>query len=146
MSTIRSQIVTAAVAQLNTGTPSGVPQADDHRQQSYTPEELPSIAVFEVREESETEKEGRWSYFLKRTFTLRVEVRFAGDAGRTVFDPMLVWIGKQLGGFQFTGLAEDCYESLTEWQYADLDQPYTLVQIDFRVHYSTLKGDPTRIS
>jgi len=102
--------------------------------------------VFEIREESETEKEGRWAYFLKRTFTLRVEVRFAGDAGRTVFDPMLVWIGTQLGGSQFGGLAEDCYESLTEWQYADLDQPYTLVQIDFRVHYSTLKADPTRTS
>jgi hypothetical protein len=144
---VRSQIVSAAIAAINASPPVGVPTADDTRLESYTAGELPAISVFEIREEAETEKEGRWSYFVKRTFTLRVEVRIAATvalAARATMDPLYVWIGQQLGGSQFGGLAEDCYEALLEWQYAAEDQPYTLLQIDFRVLYSTIKTDPTR--
>lgn len=152
---VRSQIVDAAIALLNTGTPSGVPAADDTRLESYSADagELPAISVFEIREEMETEKEGRWSYFLKRTFTMRVEMRIAETVAvkaRAAMDPLYVWVGQQLGGINlqnqtFGGLAEDCYEALAEWQYAAADQPYTLLQLDFRVYYSTLKTDPTRV-
>lgn len=141
---VRKQIVDAAIALINTSPPYVTPLADDTRLQSYQPEELPSIAVFEIREDGQSEKEGRWSYFVKRAFTLRVEIRVAADHPRPVVDPMYVWIGQQLGAQQFSGLAEDCYETLLEWQYADADQPYTLLQIDFRVEYSTLKNDPSK--
>jgi hypothetical protein len=144
---VRSQIVTAAITAINTSPPGGVPTADDTRLESYTAGELPAITVFEVREEAETEKEGRWSYFVKRTFTLRIEIRIAATvalAARAAMDPLYVWIGQTLGGNQFGGLAEDCHEALLEWQYAAEDQPYTLLQLDFRILYSTLKSDPTK--
>ena len=148
----RQQIVTAAIALLTTSKPSGVPQIDDTRLESYTTAELPAVTVFRIREEGESEKEGRWSYFVKRTFTLRVELRFASDTAPADMDATYVWVGQQLGQQTFGvnanesggNLAEDCYETLLEWQYADSDQPYTLLQIDFRVEYSTLKNDPTR--
>jgi hypothetical protein len=147
---VRSQIVDAAIALLNTSTPGGIPATDDTRLESYSAEggELPAISLFEIREEMETEKEGRWSYFLKRTFTMRVEMRIAETVAvkaRAAMDPLYVWVGSQLGGQQFGALAEDCYEALAEWQYAAADQPYTLLQLDFRVLYSTLKTDPTRV-
>jgi hypothetical protein len=147
---VREQIVAAAVAQLNTSRPVGVPQADNSRLEPYQPSELPAMNIFRIREEGESEKEGRWSYFVKRTFTLRVELRFASDTAAVDMDPSYVWAGQTLAtGYQqpaFGGLAESCYETLLEWQYADSDQPYTLLQIDFRVEYSTLRNDPTRIN
>jgi hypothetical protein len=148
MNSIREQIIQAALALLNTGTPSGVPQTQRARMEGYDPSELPAIAIKSVREEDEYEKEGKRSYFLKRTFTLRVEVRVVGPAPDQLADPMLVWAGKQLGGQTFlsggVNLAEECLEALTEWQYASEDQPYVLAQLDFRVYYNTLKTDPAR--
>lgn len=144
---VRSQIVDAAITLLNASPPSGVPATDDTRLESYTAGELPSIVLFEIRDESETEKEGRWSYFLKHTFTMRAELRIAETVAvkaRAAMDPLFVWVATQLGGQQFGALAEDCYPTLAEWQYAAEDQPYTLLQLDFRVLYSTLKSDPTR--
>jgi hypothetical protein len=144
---IRSRIVDAAIALINTSAPAGVPTADDTRLESYQPNELPAISVFEIREEMETEKEGRWSYFLKRTFTMRVELRIAETLAahaRVAMDPLYTWVGLCLGGQQFSALAEDCYEALAEWQYAAADQDYTLLQLDFRVLYTTLKNDPTK--
>lgn len=144
---VRKQIVDAAIALINTDAPSGVPAADDTRLESYTPAELPALTIFEIREEGESEKEGRWGYFVKRTFTMRIEIRIAETTAvkaRAAVDPIYVWVGQQLGQQQFGGLAEDCYETLLEWQYADSDQPYTLLQMDFRVEYSTLKNDPTK--
>lgn len=144
---VRSQIVDAAIARLNTSPPAGFPTADDTRLEPYSTPELPSVVIFEIREEMETEKEGRWSYFLKRTFTMRCEIRIAETVAvkaRATMDPLYTWIGQQLGGYQFGGLAEDCYEALAEWQYAAEDQSYTLLQLDFRVLYTTLKSDPTR--
>jgi hypothetical protein len=143
--TVRNQIVDAALALLNTDPPTGFPVADDHQLESYQPGQLPAVTVFEIRDEGEINKiGGRWGPFLDRNLTFRVEVRVAGDVGRAIVDPFLAWIGTCLGGQQFGGLATDTFEALTEWQYAALDQPYTLVQQDFRVQYSVLKTDPTR--
>jgi hypothetical protein len=144
---VRKQIVDLAIAKINTSAPAGIPIADDTRLPSYTPDELPAITVFEIREDGQVEKEGRWSYFVKRAFTLRVETRIAETLAtkcRQAMDPLYVWVGQSLGAFQFGGLAEDCYETLLEWQYADADQAYTLLQTDFRVEYSTLKNDPSK--
>jgi hypothetical protein len=149
---VRKQIVDMAIAQINTSAPAGVPTADDTRLESYSPSELPAITVFEIREEGETEKESRWGYFVKRTFTLRIEIRVASDSdtvkARAALDPLYVWVAqKTASAYQqpaFGGLAESAYETLLEWQYADSDQGYTLLQIDFRVEYSTLRNDPTK--
>jgi hypothetical protein len=149
---VRKQIVDMAIAQINTSAPSGVPAANDTRLESYQPSELPAITVFEIREEGESEKSSRWGYLIKRTFTLRIEIRVASDSdtvsSREAIDPIYVWVAQQTASaYQqpaFGGLAESCYETLLEWQYADSDQGYTLLQIDFRVEYSTLRNDPTK--
>jgi hypothetical protein len=146
MSSIREQIITAAVAALNTSTPGGVPAADRVRMEPYQSEDLPAINVMPVREEMENEKEGRWSYFLKRGCTLRIECRVQGNPADQLLDPLIVWAGTVLGGAKFGGLAEDCYEILCEWSYAASDQPYSMASLDFRVEYSTLKTDPTAIN
>lgn len=140
---LREQITIAAMAVLNTSPPVGVPATTRTRMQPYTPEELPAMTVKSLREEMETEKEGRWSYFLKRTFTLRVEFYVAGDAADSLIDPLYIWAGQSLGGNSFGKLAEDCIEGLMEWEYADQDLPYAKATLDFRVLYNTLKTDPT---
>src|ERR1700761_5631758 len=93
---VRKRIVDMAIAQINANAPAGVPTADDTRLETYTPEELPAITVFEIREEGESEKESRWGYFVARTFTLRVEIRLASDSdevtGRQAMDPIYVWV------------------------------------------------------
>ena len=144
---VRKQIVDEAIAMLSAGSPpAGFPQVWDTRLEPFEATELPAIVVFEIREDGQSEKEGRWSYFIKRAFTLRVEIRVATGTPRVAIDPFYVWIVQQFGQQTFGGLAEDTYDTLLEWQYADSDQPYTLLQIDFRVEYSTLKNDPTRIN
>lgn len=140
---VRDRLLDAMLAQLNTGRPAGVPAADDERQETYKPEELPAITVAWLREEDEPQRDSRWSYYLKRTMTFRVRIRVAADPPRKAIDPLYVWVGQQLGGKQFDGLGDDCHEALAEMQYAAEDQPYAMLELDFRVYYETLKTDPT---
>ena len=142
MSSLRAQIVDAAVALLNTSRPAGIPACDRVRFEPYQPTELPAINVMPVREESE-KKTGRWGPLLTRGFTLRVECRVAGDPADVILDPLLVWAGQKLGGQTFGVLAEDCFETLCEWSYAGSDQNYSMASLDFRVNFSTLINDPT---
>jgi hypothetical protein len=141
---IREEVVLAAMARLNTGPPSGVPATTRTREAPYQPSELPAMTVKSLREESETKKEGRWSYFMGHTFTLRVEFYVAGDAADSLVDPLYTWAVQSLEGQQFGGLIEDCVERLMEWEYADQDHPYAKATLDFVVLYNTIKSDPTR--
>jgi hypothetical protein len=144
MQSIRDRIVDAAIAAINTGAPAGMPKADDSRMEPYKPEELPSINVFELLEEDSNEAhDGRWGPLLERVMTLRVEMRTAGDPPRKALDAMYCWVAQQLGNQQFGRLCDQCIESRHEWQNAAADQPYTLLLTDFRISFSTLKGDPT---
>jgi len=142
MSSIREQIIEAAMTRLNTGAPTGVPQTTRARQEPYSTNELPAITIKPLREEVEYEAEGKRSYFRKRVLTLRASVHFVGDD--SVGDPMTVWISKQLDGQTFPTLMEDCIEAQYEWEYAAEDQPYLVLHQDFRVIYHTLVGDQTR--
>ncbi|MBS0364906.1 MAG: hypothetical protein JSR67_03670 [Proteobacteria bacterium] len=142
--TVRNRIMDGILAALNAATPSGVPQTLDGRTEPFQAAELPSIVLFELREEDQPQKDSRWSPFLDRTFTVRLEVRVIGQPARTAADPILAWIGQVLGGSQIGGLAIQCHEVLTEWQRVTEDYPYTLVQTDYRISYVTLMTDPTR--
>lgn len=142
MSSIREQIIEAAIVALNTGTPGGVPAATRARQEPYQPSELPALTVKPVREEIEYEAEGKRSYFRKRILTLRVTTAVTGDDSAA--DPMTTWATKVLDGQTFPNLTEDQIEALYEWEYAAEDQPYVAVHQDFRVIYHTIAGDQTR--
>jgi hypothetical protein len=148
MSSIREQIIEAAIVALNTGRPGGVPAADRTRMEPYQAGDLPAVTVMPVREGMVHEKSSRWAYYLKRTLTFRVECRVAGNPADELLDPLLTWAGQALAtppnGAAFGGLAEDCIETLCEWQYAAQDQPYAMAMLDFTVEYVTLKADPTK--
>lgn len=143
MSSLREQIIQAALALLNTSPPSGVPQTTRARVQPYDPSELPAMTIKSLRNEGQNEKEGRWGYFIQNTFSLRMEFYVAGDAADELIDPMYVWAVQQLGAQQFGSLAQDCYEGIMEWEYADQDLPYAKATLDFRVEFNSLKKDPT---
>lgn len=143
MATIREQIIQAAIATLNTGTPAGVPQAVRSRLEPYTPGELPACTVKPVREEIEYEAEGKRSYFRRRVLTLRISYFFTG-ADESAADPMVQWATQKLDGQVFTSLIEDSIEALYEWEYAAEDAPYFALHQDFRIHYHTVVGDQTR--
>jgi hypothetical protein len=141
MSSVREQIVQAAVALLNTAAPPGMPVFTRTRLEPYGAEELPAGTVRALREEIEYEKGGKWGPFRKRTFTLRASLFCLGHEGN--LDDMVVWVTSQLDG-QFTPLIEDCIEGLYDFQTALEDHPYCALALDFRVHYHTIVGDQTR--
>lgn len=146
MRTVRDQIITAAIAVLNTSAPIGIPAADRLRMESYEPSELPAMNVFPVREEVKSEAVGRWGPIVTRSMTMRVILHAAGSdtvSADKALDPLAAWVST-LGGQQFGGLALDTEESSLEWLYDDEDLPYSSLAIDFRVDYKTLKADATK--
>lgn len=146
MSTIRDQIIEAAIAKLNTSTPVGVPTATRLRMTPYEPEELPAINVFPVREEVRSDPAGRFGPVVMRSMTFRVLLHARGSdtvSPDKALDDMAAWVS-HLGGQQFGGLAIDTEESSLEWLYEEEDFAYSSLAIDFRVDFKTLKSDQTK--
>jgi hypothetical protein len=148
---IREQIIEAALAALNTSTPTGVPQADRLRMEPYQLADMPAMVVMPLREEVEPLKDGRWGPLVNRTLTLRIACYAYGDAIGTVggqtadkkIDPLLTWADAALDSNQFGGLANDSLPALIEWQYAAEDQPFTVALADYRIMYQTKRADAT---
>lgn len=150
MSSIRDQIIAAAVVALNASTdqsgnarPSGMPQADRLRMEPYQLEDLPAIVVMPLREEVEPLKDSRWGPLVNRVLTLRVACYAAGNPADELIDPMLTWAVATLDSNQLGGLANDILEGLIEWQYASEDQPFAVALADFRIMYQTKRADAT---
>jgi hypothetical protein len=141
VSTVREQVMTAAIARLNASPPSGIPAFTRTRFEPYGAEELPAATVKWLREEIEYEKGGKWGPYRRRVATMRLSLYCLGD--ESVLDPMIVWATSQLDG-QFSPLIEDCIEALYEFQYALEDERYVGLALDFRIHYHTIVGDQTR--
>ncbi len=141
MASIREQVIAAALALLNTDAPAGMPTVDRTRFEAYGPDELPAATVKSLREEVNYEpKGGKWQPHRRRVFTLRLSLYAIGNEKE--FDPMVVWATSVLDG-QFSPLIEDCIEALYEFHYASEDQNYVALDLDFRIHYHTLRGDQT---
>lgn len=146
--TVRNQIIEAALLQLNTSAPGGMPVATRLRMAPYEINELPALNVFPVREEVRGDKLGRWGPIVERTFTMRVLIHASGSdavSADLALDPIVAWVST-LGGQQFGGLAIDTEESMLEWLYEEEDLSYTSLAIDFRVVYKTLKSDQTKVN
>ena len=141
MSSVREQVLTAAMSALNTATPPGVPSVTRTRMEAYTADELPAASIKCVREEIEYEKGGKWGPFRRRVLTLRLTIFALGD--ESAVDPIVVWASSILDG-QFSPLIEDSIEALYEFEYALEDERYVGLNLDFRVHYHTSVGDQTR--
>lgn len=143
MSSIREQIIEAALAALNTSTPGGVPAADRLRMEPYQIEDLPAIVIMALREEIEPLKDSRWGPLVNRVLTLRVACYAAGSPADGLIDPLLTWADQALDSNQFGGLANDTLPALIEWQYAAEDQQFAVALADYRITYQTKRADAT---
>lgn len=141
MSTIREQIIEAAVAALNSGTPTGVPQCERTLMQPSEQSQLPAMTVFPVREEINDTKTGRWGPLIGRTLYLRFVIYASGNPADGALDPIIAWVSKQLGGSQLGNLAHDAVEHELMWQYDEGNYAVAAVSMDFRIEYQTLRND-----
>lgn len=144
MSTIREQIIEAAVALVNSGAPGGVPVCVRTQMQPTETNDLPSLTCFPIREEIADTKTGRWGPIIVRTLYLRFVGYASGNPADAALDPMVAWIASQLGGSQLGGLAQDAMEHEINWQYDEGNFAVAAVAMDFRIEYQTLRNDATQ--
>lgn len=141
MATIREQIINAAVAAVNSGAPSGVPQCVRTVMQPSEQDQLPTITVFPFREEIDNLKTGRWGPLIVRTLYLRFVIYASGNPADGALDPIVEWVSRQLGGSNLGGLAQDAVEHELTWQYDEGNFAVAAVAMDFRITYQTLRND-----
>lgn len=139
---VREQIIAAILQALNTDTPPGVPQCVDTRFEPYTAEELPAMDLKVSKDDVSYEKLGKWNPFRKRVLTIRLSHSYSGP--RSSIDPSLVWATQTIDGTSLAPLVEDAIEGMSEWTYAGLDLPYSVIHQEFHVSYHTVVGDQTR--
>lgn len=144
MSTVREQIITAAVAALNTGTPGGVPATERERVAAVEEQDgAGAIALYPVRDVPE-EVGGGGGPLMRCRLTLAVEVWAKGTAllrPSQAVDPMLVWIVKTLAGNRLGGLAHDIVEGETIFAYEAGDNPWCRATVELIVSYQHLVSD-----
>ena len=105
MSTIREQIVAAAVAALATGAPPGVPAPVRTRLDSPDANQLPALTVYQAAETVETMRDYKAGGasrgpIVRRSVLLNVEVLTKAGVGEEpdkAADPILAWATKALG-------------------------------------------------
>ncbi|CAJ0862102.1 hypothetical protein R77567_01617 [Ralstonia sp. LMG 32965] len=141
---IREQIIRAAEAAVNNGTPAGVPICVRTAMQPSEQDQLPAMTVFPFRQTTNNKATGRWGDIVTHDLYLRFVVYGAGDPADGVLDPILVWLTKTLAGQQFGGLANDTVEHEINWQYDEGTFQVAAAAVDFRVEYQTLRADATQ--
>lgn len=145
MSTIREQIIEAAVVAVNVGAPTGVPACVRTLMQPSEQVQLPSITCFPFREViNDRSATGRWGPIITRDLYLRFVVYAQGEPADQALDPILAWLTQALGGQQFGGLANDTVEHEINWQYDEGTFQVAAASVDFRVEYQTLRADATK--
>ena len=147
MSTIRSQILDAAVVALNaSGKPDDVPKAVRRRLRSLDLEDLPFIDVVPLLENAERIGGKFQGPLTKRTMRFAVRCWAAGAAPEVAADAMVAWAVKALAGSGLGGLAHAIEEQETEWQGTVMDSVYGVAEIRFAVQYSTSFDDQEAVS
>ena len=149
MASIRDQIVAAAIAELNTARPPGIPQADRTRLAAITPSELPSIIVFPGLDQPE-EVGPPAGPIVRSRFRMIVEQRAAGTASvrpDAAVDALYVWVIKKLARKRLTAggggfLNHDTVEGETSFAFEQGDEPYALATTALIVTYQHLVADP----
>jgi hypothetical protein len=151
MSTIREQIVSAAVTALTTGAPAGVPAPVRTRLDSPGAEQLPALTVYQGVETVETMRDAKSGAasrgpIVKRSLLLSVEVLTkAGPGGEPdkVADPVLAWVTKALAAAgTFGGLANQAADEIgTKFEYEQAETSFCRATQTFRIEYQTRTGD-----
>lgn len=148
MTTIREQIVQAAMSALNgPDKPAHVPACERVRAVGLNSTALPVMLMYPLKESVERAN----PTVVKRTFTFRVDCRAAALVADSLpadalVNDMLSWATKALAGNRMGGLAHDVDESNVTWSIETADMTYVEATIDFDVSYHTLRSDQERRS
>lgn len=144
MSTLREQLLSQVLVQLNTSTPAGVPLAERSRGDDIPPATATAISVRPIREVT-SRAGGPGSAVVHRKLLLAVECWAAAGTGQAVdqvLDPLLEWVTKALGGSTLGGKAHVALEDDIQPDAELRDGPYGKATVFVTVSYQTAPGPP----
>lgn len=148
MSTIREQIVSAALTALNTSRPAGVPNVVERsRLFAIDTSSLPAMTIYPNRD-AVFDVGGRRGPKVRRVLTLLVECRAKGQLVPTpvssdaATDPLCAWAVKTLCDNSLGGLANDISESETTFEYDQATEGQVCVAtVAFQIDYESLAAN-----
>lgn len=140
---IRDQIIT----ELNTDTPTGLPQATKRRYVPGAHLREPQIGVFFVEEPAERVG-GRGGALTKRNLTIAVQCVIPCEdpaEADDLLEPLLVHVIDKLGDTNLDGLVTDCVEVGTQWGTDTSTGIVVHMGLNrWRVEYQSVKDDLSR--
>jgi hypothetical protein len=156
MSTIREQIVAAAVTALATGTPPGVPAPVRTRLDSPSADELPALTVYQAAETVEPMRDLRAGGVsrgpvVRRSVLLNIEVLTKAGTGEEpdkAADPILAWATKALGAAgTFNSLANHPADEVgTKFEYEQAEASFCRSMMTFRIQYQSRADDAEQVT
>ena len=151
MTTIREQIVSAAVLALATNAPAGVPAPVRTRLDSPSADQLPALTVYQGMETVESMREAKTGTasrgpIVRRSVLLSVEVLTKAEAGAQpdkAADPILAWATASLAAAgTFGGLANGPADEIgTKFEYEQAETSFCRATQTFRIEYQTRADD-----
>ncbi len=151
MSTIREQIVSAAVLALATNAPVDVPAPVRTRLDSPSADQLPALTVYQGTETVESMRDAKAGTasrgpIVRRSLLLSVEVLTKAAAGAppdSAADPILAWATAALAAAgTFGGLANGPADELgTKFEYEQAETSFCRATQTFRIEYQTRTDD-----
>jgi hypothetical protein len=143
VSTIRSQIIAAALTALNTSRPMGVPEFEETRTTSVGENENANVFAG-FRELPPAREGGVDGPLLTRKLALLFECQGVATASLKpldVVEPSLAWLSKVLTGNLFGGLATDTEEGETTAPIFAAANPVCRASAIYVVTYTTLPNN-----
>lgn len=147
MSTIREQIVSAAVLALATGAPAGIPTPVRTRLDSPSADQLPALTVYQGMETVESMRDAkagmtRRGPVVRRSLLLSIEVLTKAGTGSQpdkAADPILAWATAALDAAgTFGGLANGPADELgTKFEYEQAETSFCRATQTFRIEYQS---------
>lgn len=152
MSTIREQVVVAAVAVLAAGRPAEVPAPVRTRLESPRPDQLPAFTVYQggeivspMREPKNEDERTSRGAVVRRALDLKIEVvvKATDAAADATADPLLAWVTSALvGAGKLGGLLNDpADEAGTVFEYEQGEFLFCRATMTFRLHYQSKTAD-----
>ena len=156
MSTIREEIVAAAVTALATGTPPGVPAPVRTRLDSPSADELPALTIYQAAETVEAMRDLKAGGVsrgpvVRRSVLLNVEVLTKAGAGEEpdkAADPILAWATKAFGtAGTLNGLANHPADEVgTRFEYEQGETSFCRATMSFRIQYQSRVDDAEAVA
>lgn len=148
MSSLREQILSAALTALNTSHPSGVPATVRGRHRNLTPDQLPALSLYPGPEDTVQPVHHSRSPIMQRSLGIVIEAVAAASSGMTAdqaVDPLCAWAVKALAGNLFGALATAALEVKTRFRYGVAGKtPVCLARVEFQIAYSSHVNDLER--